>query len=67
MRLEKMNKLEQLMANRVLRTIEVDKRDAVEKSYEQYLFYTRNILVDFDKDLQSEVMFKYAEYKKGKN
>lgn len=57
-----MNKLEKLMADRVTRAIEVNNKSAVEKFYEQYLFYTRNILKDFDKDLQNKIMYKYAEY-----
>lgn len=57
-----MNKLEKLMADRVLKTIKIGNQDAAERFYEQYLFYTRNKLKDFDTDLQNEVMFKYAEY-----
>lgn len=57
-----MNKLEKLMAERVLKTIEVDNKPAAEKFYNQYLFYTKKILEQFDKDLRDEVMFKYAEY-----
>lgn len=57
-----MNSIEKLMADRVLRTIEVDNQQATEMFYKQYLIYTRDILKEFNVDLQNEVMFKYAEY-----
>jgi len=57
-----MNQLEKIMADRVLRTIEVDNQKAAERFYNQYLFYTREVIKEFDKDLQNKIMFKYAEY-----
>ncbi len=57
-----MNKLEKELAKKTLKAIREDKKEKVEEYYKKYLFYTRNELKDFNKDLQNEVMFRYAEY-----
>ena len=63
------DKLEKKMAEKIFKKIEEDNRSETKILYEQYLYYTRNILEDFDEDLQNEVMFKYGKYhiKKGLN
>lgn len=54
--------LEKVFAQRVYKAIEIEDDKNLERYYNHYLLYTRNIIKDFDKDLQDYVTFKYAEY-----
>ena len=54
--------LEKDLADNVLKAINIDDQRSAERFYNHYLFYARNILKDFDKDLQNKIMYEYAEY-----
>lgn len=52
--------LEKELADYTLKAIEIKDEKNADKFYNQYLFYTRKVLKEFDKDLQNKVMYKYG-------